>query len=54
MSYLDISVKNLKGIGPVKAKLFSKLGLNTIEDLLEYYPRGYKDKSEITSIRTAA
>ena len=50
MSYLDISIKNLKGIGPVKAKLFSKLGLNTIEDLLEYYPRGYKDKSEITNI----
>ncbi|MHB1392036.1 MAG: ATP-dependent DNA helicase RecG [Clostridia bacterium] len=51
MSYLDISIKNIKGIGPVKAKLFSKLGLNTIEDLLEYYPRRYKDKSETTDIK---
>lgn len=50
MSYLDISIQSLKGIGPVKAKLFKKLGLNTIEDLLEYYPRGYKDKSEITKV----
>lgn len=50
MSYLDISIKNIKGIGPVKAKLFSKLGLNTIEDLLENYPRGYKDKSKITKV----
>lgn len=51
MSNLDISIQSIKGIGPAKAKLFKKLGLNTIEDLLEYYPRGYKDKSEITLIR---
>lgn len=51
MSYLDISIQSIKGIGPTKAKLFRKLGLNTIEDLLEYYPRGYKDKSEITIIK---
>lgn len=50
MSYLNVSIQSLKGIGPAKAKLFKKLGLNTIEDLLEYYPRGYKDKSEITRI----
>lgn len=50
MGYLDISIQTIKGIGPAKAKLFKKLGLNTIEDLLEYYPRGYKDKSEITKI----
>lgn len=51
MNYLDISIQNIKGIGPVKARLFNKLGLNTIGDLLDYYPRGYKDKSEITEIR---
>ncbi len=51
MGYLDISIQTIKGIGPTKAKLFKKLGLNTIEDLLEYYPKAYKDKSEITKIR---
>jgi len=51
MSFLNISIQSIKGIGPVKAKLFNKLGLNTIEDLLEYYPRGYKDKSESTKIK---
>ncbi|KUO70069.1 MAG: ATP-dependent DNA helicase RecG [Clostridia bacterium BRH_c25] len=51
MSYLDISIQSIKGIGPAKAKLFKKLGLNTIEDLLEYYPRGYKDKSVTTEIK---
>ncbi|MEA4846882.1 MAG: ATP-dependent DNA helicase RecG [Clostridiaceae bacterium] len=51
MNYPDISIQCIQGIGPAKAKLYKKLGLNTIEDLLEYYPRGYKDKSEITKIR---
>ena len=51
MSFLNISIQSIKGIGPVKAKLFNKLGLNTIEDLLEYYPRGYKDKSKSTKIK---
>lgn len=51
MNYLGISIQSIKGIGPAKAKLFSKLGLNTIEDLLEYYPRGYKDKSRVTMIK---
>lgn len=51
MNFLNLSLQSIKGIGPVKAKLFLKLGLNTIEDLLEYYPRGYKDKSEITKIK---
>ncbi len=51
MSYLDIPILSIKGIGPAKAKLFKKLGLNTIEDLLEYYPRGYKDKSVTTTIK---
>lgn len=51
MNYPDDTIQNIKGIGPKKAKLFQKLGLNTIEDLLKYFPRGYKDKSVITKIR---
>ncbi|HOR86934.1 MAG TPA: ATP-dependent DNA helicase RecG [Bacillota bacterium] len=51
MNVSDASIQSLKGIGPVKARLFNKLGLYTIEDLLEYYPKYYKDKSEITKIR---
>lgn len=51
MNYLNLSIQHIKGIGPAKAKLFNKLGIETIEDLLEYYPRTYKDKSEITRIK---
>ncbi|MGE5632914.1 MAG: ATP-dependent DNA helicase RecG [Caulobacteraceae bacterium] len=50
MNYLNFSIQNIKGIGPAKAKLFKKIGIETIEDLLEYYPRVYKDKSDVTKI----
>ncbi|MHC4271796.1 MAG: OB-fold nucleic acid binding domain-containing protein, partial [Planctomycetota bacterium] len=40
---LDIStpVQFLKGVGPVKAKAFARLGVNTVGDLLEYFPRDW-------------
>ncbi len=37
-------IQYLKGIGPAKAKLFDRLEINTVEDLLHYYPRTYQDR----------
>ena len=34
-------VNSLKGIGEKTGKLFEKLGVVTIDDLLAYYPRAY-------------
>lgn len=34
-------ITSLKGIGEKTGQLFEKLGIRTVEDLLEYYPRGY-------------
>ena len=34
-------VTSLKGIGEKTGKLFEKLGVHTVRELLEYYPRGY-------------
>ena len=34
-------VETLKGIGEKTAKLFEKVGVRTVDDLLHYYPRGY-------------
>lgn len=36
---LDTPIQYIKGIGPIKAKLFNKLKVFTVRDLLEYYPR---------------
>lgn len=35
------SISTLKGIGPKTAALFSKLSVDTIEDLVNLYPRYY-------------
>ncbi|MDD4895034.1 MAG: ATP-dependent DNA helicase RecG, partial [Candidatus Omnitrophica bacterium] len=40
----------LKGIGPKRAKLFSALGINTIDDLLYYFPRRYEDRTNFIPI----
>jgi ATP-dependent DNA helicase RecG len=35
------SIKELKGIGEKTQKLFAKVGVETVGDLIRYYPRGY-------------
>lgn len=40
----------LKGVGPELAKKFAKLGLKTVGDLIDYYPRRYDDYSTLTPI----
>ncbi|MGN0986826.1 MAG: ATP-dependent DNA helicase RecG [Otoolea sp.] len=35
------SITTVKGIGEKTAKLFARLGVETVEDLLHYYPRAY-------------
>lgn len=35
-------LKVIKGIGDKTEKLFHKLGIDTVQDLLEHYPRGYE------------
>jgi ATP-dependent DNA helicase RecG len=38
---LTTPVKYLKGIGEVRARLFAKLGVQTVLDLMEFFPRAY-------------
>ncbi len=47
---MDISVENIKGVGGAKAKLLKKVGIETVLDLVTYYPRTYNDYSTISVI----
>ncbi|MFA6092417.1 MAG: ATP-dependent DNA helicase RecG [Elusimicrobiota bacterium] len=38
------SVQYLKGIGPKRAELFARLGIQTLGDLLDYLPRAWEDR----------
>lgn len=40
----------LKGVGPKKAELLKKEGINTIPDLLYYFPRKYLDRTNVKKI----
>lgn len=44
------SVQFVQGIGPKKAAVLSKHGVNTLHDLLFYVPRRYLDRSTIATI----
>lgn len=52
-SISETDIRFLKGIGEKRAGYFRKLGIETIEDLLTYYPRGYEDWKCITPIQSA-
>ncbi len=48
---LETSIEYVKGIGPERAKLIkSVLGLSTVEDMLNFYPIRYLDKSKIYTV----
>ena len=52
--YLDSPLKYVKGVGENRAKLFSKLGLFTVGDIIHYFPRDYEDRSVFKPILEAA
>ncbi len=47
MKNSEISVQYVKGVGEVRAKLFKKLDVETVSDLLHLYPRRYRDLSNL-------
>ena len=47
---LNKEVRFLKGVGEYRSKNLQKLGIVTVEDLIFYYPRVYRDFSNIVKI----
>ena len=50
MARLSDPVTILKGVGPTKAKQFAALNIHTIRDLICHFPRGYEDRTKLTTI----
>ncbi len=44
------NIENLDGIGPKRAKLLAKLGIETMRDMLFHFPRDYQDRRTIANI----
>ena len=47
---MNRDITEVKGVGPEMAKKFATLGVHTIGDLIENFPRKYEDYSHVTQI----
>ncbi len=50
---LKTRLDTFPGVGPARVKALKRLGLETVGDLLSYYPRAYEDRTRIYSISNA-
>lgn len=50
---LETPIKYAKGVGPSREKLLKKLGIETIGDLINYFPRDYEDRRKIIPLAFA-
>lgn len=53
MDGLSMSVQYVKGVGPKRAAKLRKMGINTVEDLIYFFPRGYEDRRKFNNISNA-
>lgn len=47
---LNDSIAAIRGVGPKKAERLNNIGILSVEDLLNHFPRGYQDRREVTPI----
>lgn len=50
----DLPVQYIKGVGPHRAELFSRIGISSVKDTLYYLPYRYEDRSSIRKISELA
>lgn len=51
---MENEITYLKGVGPKRAECYNKLGINTVFDLLNHFPRSYLDFSHPLTIEEAS
>jgi ATP-dependent DNA helicase RecG len=48
---LTTEVRMVKGVGPQRAELLAKRGIHTLEDLLNYLPFRYEDRTHFSNVK---
>ncbi|MDQ2973450.1 MAG: ATP-dependent DNA helicase RecG [bacterium] len=48
-----MQVEDIKGVGPSLSEKLVRLGIKTVDDLVNYFPRDYRDESQLTKIGQA-
>lgn len=54
MNFDEYNIQYIKGVGEKRARLFNKLGIYSVGDLIHYYPRKYEDWSNTTTVTDAS
>ena len=44
MADINMNLQYLKGVGPARVEILNKMGLYTLDDLINYFPRDYEDR----------
>lgn len=47
----DTDIQFVRGVGERRAALFNKLGVHTVSELVRFYPRNYRDLTNLKKIR---
>ena len=50
----SIPITKIKGISEARAKVLSKLGVETAGDMLQLYPRSYEDRTKVLPVAALA
>lgn len=53
MKYTNADLTKIGGLGKKRIEKFKKLGINSVDDLLEFFPRHYEDWSNCYTVSTA-
>lgn len=48
---LDAPVTEIRGIGEARALLLQRLGVQTVEDLIYFFPRRYEDRRQVVALK---
>lgn len=48
--HLETEVRYLKGVGEARASALAKLGIQTVGDLISFYPHSYDDRSVVQAV----
>ena len=52
LAELEKPITYLKGVGPKRAELYQKLGIGSVYELLNHFPRYYTDYTSAQEIRS--
>lgn len=53
MSKLELSIENLEGVGASRQKLFSRLGIHTLSNLIMYFPVSHENRGNTVKVDDA-